>query len=509
MVEVDLQKMDACLEQKDWERRANRDKWAEMFESLRADFLCDLVDDQQSQELVLRFLNCLPSVSPVHRSQADTLLKKLMVHAEWMVAAKRLHGHLDEGPLKDKLNDLHRRSCCSCVWGGCCHGSLSLVLATLLCVASVFLSFHLWPSWHHDLETVGTEVKSNELPGFRNCFVVLSVPVALFMASLMMANFLLVAFRCLHWSAALAVLLGIAGLVSLLGAATWLILSHFYFLDHLIPKHLAIACLIPWYIKTAFTWHSALSTAVMSFEWLNSAFSRCMPCVFNFSRLYPRSTLQKPLLITTRMISQTGAVPKLVGDPADTDVTYWADQLLQKIAKDACFDDSAHIDVIRAMNEDVKANICDVCRFHFWYVPCLSRVAYSFVCRSLWLAEAKRCIRKEAHKHEEERVSWQLLTDQYDWYSKNGYCFCDILAMMLQRDKYAGRAFWYLHAIDEILGCWLTLFCQQRLWVPSAEQRQADLWMRLQIVQQLANGCTVLTAPPGRSQFTRSATSSA
>lgn len=380
-------------------------------------------------------------------------------------------------------------------WNFSSFRALLASFSVLVFMAVVVGAYFLWQ--RDRLTKLERRFRSFDLFVILDCLGLLAAVFALLMCCKMFVSLLRAIQQCLHFSAAIVLVVVSTGFVSVLCWLTWTLLLKSRWLEEHIPHHIAIPCMLPWFLSISYNMIAFVANAVLSLGWIWKRMLSCLSCLGKASHLYAHATLEKELSVARPIYADAkkrlSRVPNqpLLGETESVSVTQWA-QLLQDmvdINDDLRFPQDSLRSLMYAVYGGEKASLCDLLRFHVLYVPCLVRVAVKSFTRNLILDRAKSAINKIRHVDGcSDQVLWQLLVDQYDWYLKNGYCLSDVLALLVERDDCAGRVVWFLKVVDDALAPFLTFLCLKPLWIPSPEHRMRDISNRLAVLTHLTSG---------------------
>jgi len=498
----------------------DRDNWTEAFQSLRRSGIRDDASVTSGERTdVLLFLARIPHKSKTDKSQVKELYQQLMERDPWKQTARTNWLYWSQHDMRLKTCSISDGCGFRDKWQQILIIGLLLMLIAGCCERSVrSTSLRLINRWFQDAGTAIIDAAG----GVTAIFGIALVGAMLWKLCRCACRNLKVGAVAIYLLVNLLMIAAIMGCLSV-------------FTD----MHVRGINVKPW-VMSGVTWfvlniYGIISQSVklLSFiRWRLITWGHC--CLFEASSEYSDLILQKQVLqsakfaksvrksscyrfcstICSRCCGKRNAanqnvksepLMKETGKCSSDAIVRWA-SVLQTVVKDESlgFDDRNYEALVRAIESEEKATIQDVFNFLFMFMPTVCSVACPAFKRILLLETAKSAINKEREALDgniNKRMQWQLLVDQYDWYIKNGYCMCDVMAMFVARTTFEDRVvrgagvLRVLKALDDAFAFWLGLIGQKPLWIPTPEQRLRDLRTRLDIVDQLASGRYALSTP--------------
>mmetsp|Transcript_47195 Transcript_47195/g.75366 ORF Transcript_47195/g.75366 Transcript_47195/m.75366 type:complete len:535 (+) Transcript_47195:62-1666(+) len=505
-----VESMEKCLKDTDRAgRKENRDEWTITFDIFKQYSKHLDVPNQDDRVVILSFLHALPDVSRIHLRQAECEVNALFKCAsgkQWLDTANGLLSRRSQAlrssepwqACTEKRGPLHtaydvyqgekipsRTRECLC---------LILLLVVFISTTALILlgckKSRLVIQWWRRL-------CQTSIPTLASFFAVAALSIVVFLW--IVVKLFLAVVRLLSFMAALVILTFVAIFFVAIACFTNSLLNTYLQEEYRTYKGLILACTLPWNILVVANAHRVV--AQLS-EWLLSRVLNLwshisVKCCRRSAGMYSHLTLDTQLRGAAKIagkidtLRKTGADQRLLLSDT-TDIKEWATLLKKIVHEDEryCFHGDCYQELVYSLHRCEKATLGDLCRFCAWrFISAFCHVIVRSFKRNRELSRAKRSIKLAfASVAEHDQATWQILLDQLDWFCKCGYCFTDIMAWIAGHDDRAVRVVGLLKVVDDAMSLFLCLFCQNPLFVPTPEERAAELAMRLDIISALSYG---------------------
>lgn len=209
---------------------------------------------------------------------------------------------------------------------------------------------------------------------------------------------------------------------------------------------------------------------------------KCCCCIF---KSYSTASGESGVRTADKLLKTLSA------DDHCEDVAELARRLLEIVRdkEETKFNEEHYERLVDEMRNPKKMGIYEFCCFPCGYLHAACVTTRRAIRRNVQLQKLKKSAKKaRMNAGNNLQHSWQLVIDQHDWYVSRGYCFCDVIALLITKNDRASRVLRFLKAVDDRLALPMTICCQKPLWIPTPEQRLEELVLRQNIVSKFSEG---------------------